>query len=286
MMNLPVEFVGSRTADGVLLHGALVGRGERYGLLLVHGAWGSFYATPVFDLLQAAKERGFAALSMNSRGHDLGTLGDGEPCVGFMRDLFEQAPLDLDAAAEVLTAAGVERYVVVAHSYGAHKAAYWLAERRPAEAVGCVLVSPAPPLHAVARWWVDGAIEHHIARAAAAVAAGVPEELIVVSSAAPAPIVAEAQTLLSTWGPATRADSRLHVPGVTVPTLIMSGEREGAANRAFAAEVAGAAPHAELEVLNDNHYYSKDRPQFIATIMKWIGERGLLVVHGMKDANE
>lgn len=274
-MNLPVELVWRRTSDGILLHGALTGRGARFGLLLVHGAWGSFYATPVFDLMPMAAERGWAALSLNNRGHDLGTLGDGEPCVGFMRDIFEQCPLDLSTAAEVLLDAGVQRFVVVAHSYGAHKAAYWLAEEQPAEAAGFVLVSPAPHLRTTARWFVDGAVEHHIARAAAAVAAGTPEELIVMSSVAPVPVVGEAQTMLSTFGPETLANSALHVPRISLPMLVTVGEREPSGYRHRADEVAAASSNVEQVVLDDDHYYSNDRGGFMETILSWVDRRQL-----------
>lgn len=63
-----------------------------------------------------------------------------------MRDIFEQAPADLDAAAAVLTDHGVERVVAVAHSYGSHKLAYWLAGGGGCAVTGVVLASPAPPL--------------------------------------------------------------------------------------------------------------------------------------------
>ncbi len=279
-MSLPVELVRRRTADGVLLHGALTGRGARHGVLLVHGAWGNFYATPVFELMPWAIEKGLAALSMNSRGHDLGTLGDGEPCIGFMRDLFEKAPLDLDTAAEVLIEAGVEQFVVVAHSYGAHKAAYWLAEDPPPEAVGFILASPAPHLRTTARWFVDGAVEHHLARAAAAVAAGAPEELIVMSSDAPVPMVGEAQSLLSTFGPGSLANSALHVPRISLPMLVTVGERESSGYRQRADEVAAAACDVELAVLDDDHYYSRDRAGFLDTISGWIDRRQLFDTMG------
>ncbi len=277
-MSPPVELIWRRTVDGVLLHGALTGRGARRGLLLVHGAWGSFYATPVFRLMHQATEKGLMALSMNGRGHDLGTLGDGEPCIGFMRDIFDQAPLDLDTAAGVLTEAGVEQFVVVAHSYGAHRAAYWLAENQPSEVVGFVLVSPAAYIDTTARWFVDGAVEHHIARAAAAVAAGTPERLIVMSSNAPVPMVGEARTVLSTFAPDTLANSARHVPRVRVPMLVTVGAREPSGYRQAADEVTAAASDAEQAVFDDDHYYNQDPAGFTDTIWEWIDRRQLLKI--------
>ena len=270
------RLVSTRTADGVLLHGLLTGPRNPGGVLAVHGAWGNFYATPIADLLRAAPLRGLAGLSMNTRGHDLGTLGDGEPCIGFMRDIFERTPADLDAAVAVLTDYGVERMVAVAHSYGGHKLAYWLAGGGGRSVTGVVLASPAPPLRDGARWFVEGSVEHHMARAASAVAAGEPNRLIVLSSSAPVPVVAEAATVLSTWAPDTLADAGRHVAALEVPLLVTVGSREPSVYRAKAEQVAAAARDAELLVLDDDHYYAVDRARFSETVLDWATRRARL----------
>ncbi|MGE3619361.1 MAG: alpha/beta fold hydrolase [Acidimicrobiia bacterium] len=270
------RFVRTRTRDDVVLHGALVDTGGTDGVLAVHGAWGNFYKTPVHDLLEPAARRGWSAASLNTRGHDLGTLGDGEPCIGFMRDLFEQAPIDLDAAAGVLRDAGVARILVVAHSYGSHKVAYWMADERPADVRGLAMVSPAPLLDDGARWFVEGALEHHIARAAAAVAAGEPHRLIVLSSSAPVPVVAEAATVLSTWRPGTNADTMRWAHAIDVPVLVTVGGREPSPYRRRAEEIAAALPDAELVVVDDDHYYGRTRPELAATVLDWAERRAVL----------
>lgn len=84
-----VDLLTTRTSDGVLLHGVRTGPPvARRGVLAVHGAWGNFYGTPVAELLSAGPEHGLAVLSANLRGHDLGSLGDSERCIGFVRDRF------------------------------------------------------------------------------------------------------------------------------------------------------------------------------------------------------
>jgi len=272
-----VDLVSTRTSDGVLLHGALtVPERVRGSLLGVHGAWGNFYGTPVAQFLADAPVRGIAALSMNGRGHDLGSLGDGERCIGFLRDLFEQAPLDLEAAARLLQDRGIGRFVSVAHSYGSHRTTYWQAQPGSLRAAGVVLLSPAPELQAAASVFVDGAAEHHLARAAAAVAAGHPERLIVLSSGAPVPMVAEAMTVLSTWGPDTEADSRRHVGTLEVPVLVVVGAREPAAYRRRAEETAAAALDGELVVVDDDHYYRRHRAELSTLVLDWIDRRELL----------
>lgn len=271
-MEIDARIVTTRTDDGVLLHGALSGASSQegaLGVLVVHGAWGNFYATPPFQLVAEGPSRGLTVLSLNGRGHDLGTLGDGEPCIGFIRERFEDAPRDLDAALDVLLDAGVQRVVVVAHSYGSHRTTYWLEQRRPPEVEGVALLSPSPPLEAGARWFVDGSAEHHVARAARAVAEGEPERLIVLSDRAPVPMVAEAATVLSVWGPETLARSEQRIGQLDLPLLVTVGGREPGAYHEQA-ETLARLGRGRLEVLDDDHYYQRDRSRLVELVLEWI----------------
>lgn len=268
-----VSLVSVRTTDGVLLHGSrVVVPGATVGVLGVHGAWGNFYANPTVPVVDAAVERGYTAVAMNTRAHDLGSIGDGEPCLGFMRSRFEDCVQDLDAAADVLRDAGVSDIVVVAHSFGAHKAAHWLRERCPDDVVGLALLSPAPRLRDGARWFVDGALEHHLARAAAAVAAGQPERLIVFSHAAPVPMVVEAATALSVWGPDSLADSEADVPHLGLPVCVTVGGLEPAPYRERAEAVAAAAG-VEVVVVEDDHYYAREPARVAQLVLDWVDEQ-------------
>lgn len=270
-----VRFVRVRTRDGVLLHGIHNRAPARHdAVLAVHGAWGNFYSTPWIDVLAAAQRRGYRALSLNTRGHDVGTLGDGEPSIGFARDLFEKSPDDLDAALSVLRSPDSGASVLVAaHSYGCHKVTYWMASRPPAVVRALVLASPAPPLESGAKWFVDGSVDEYVSEAQQACDAGEPHRLLLLSRGkAPVPMVAEAATVLSTWGPASNADTVRYAPQLGVPVLVTVGSREPAAYRDKAEAVAAAAPDAELIVLDDDHYYRTDRAALIEAALDW-GER-------------
>ncbi len=268
--DVPVRLVSARSADGVLLHGALGGRsGIRRGILAVHGAWGSFVGSPVSELLREGPRRGLRVLALNNRGHDVGSLGDGEPSIGLAGEIFEDCVRDLDAAAALLSDHGVESYVAVAHSFGSHKLVYWLRERAPAACRGCVLLSPAPPLRTASRWFVDGDLDDHLAEAAQAVAAGDARRLIVLSRHAPVPMVAEAATVLSIWGPDTRARSLLHVGELRMAVLVLCGAREPSAYRDEAQATAAAAVQGALVVVDDDHYYAVDRSAMAARVADW-----------------
>lgn len=271
-----VTLVSTRTSDGVLLQGALAGPdAAAAGILAVHGAWGNFYSAPPAELLAAGPERGYRVLALNLRSHDLGTLGDGEPCVGFVRHRPADSALDLDAAVRFLLDGGVERVVVVAHSYGANLTSRWLRLHAPEAVKAAVLVSPAPPLQWAGRWFVEGAVDHHLALAARAVAEGEPHRLLVLSSTAPVPMVAEAETIVRTWGHDTDALSDRNVGEVRIPMLVTSGLREPSIYRTYAEQVVQAAPDAELELVDDDHYYAFDRPALARTVLDWLERRAL-----------
>lgn len=272
----PVTLVSTRTSDGVLLQGAAAGPEDAtIGIVAVHGAWGNFYSAPPAELLAAGPERGYRVVALNLRSHDLGSLGDGGPCIGFIRHLPADSALDLDAALGFLLDSGVERVVVVAHSYGAHLTARWLKLHAPAAVTGAVLVSPAPPLPLAARWFVDGAVDHHFALAARAVAEGDPHRVLVLSSAGPVPMVAEAATILATWGSESDVLGHENVADVRVPLLVTAGLREPSIYREYIALVAETAQDADLELLDEDHYYALDRPAFARAVLAWCERRGL-----------
>lgn len=279
-----VSLVSARAADGVLLHGTrVVVPGARVGLLGIHGAWGNFYANPTVPVVDGAVQRGYTAAAMNTRAHDLGSIGDGEPCHGFIRSRFEDCLDDLDAAADVLRDAGVSELVVVAHSYGCHKVTYWLHERRPHDVGALVMLSPSPLLNHGARWFVQGSVEHHLARAAAAVAAGQPERLIVLSHSAPVPMVVEAATALSVWGPDSLAQSENHVPHLDLPMYVTVGTREPRPYRDRAAAVAAAAGVDVVE-FDDDHYYAQAPGQLAGLVLDWVDEQCRTAAGGLSGA--
>lgn len=267
-----VDLVTARTADGVLLHGVVAGPSPDRGVLAVHGAWGNFYGTPVAELLSTGPERDLTVLSTNLRGHDLGSLGDSERCIGFLRDRFEEGPLDLEAAAGLLCAR-VDRFAVVAHSYGCHRIVHWQDGRVGHRPEAVVLLSPAPHLRRVQELFVDGDADEHFRRAEEAVAVGEPERLIVLSSRAEVPMVAEAATVLSTWGWDFEEQTVAALGRLALPVLVVSGRREPASYRAYAERVAEAAPGGELLVLDDNHYYSRDRSAMARVVTDWVASR-------------
>jgi pimeloyl-ACP methyl ester carboxylesterase len=273
---IDVTLVTTRTADGVQLHGAMAGTPATGGILGVHGAWGNFYATPIVEFLRQAADREVLALSLNARSHDLGGMDDGARSVGIMRERLDYALDDLDAARGLLELGGADRYVVVAHSYGCARATYWLSTNAPPGCVGVVLLTPPPTLASTAAFFIDGAIEDHFDSAREAVHEGEPERMIVMRMNGRIPMLAEAATVLSIWGPDSVSRCRLHLPRISLPILVLVGEGEPPVYRDEAVLTTEAAEDATLVILDgEDHYYTRNRAQLGSVVFEWIANRKL-----------
>ena len=66
-----------------------------------------------------------------------------------------------------------------------------------------------------------------------------------------------------------------NVVDVRVPLLVTAGLREPAVYRDYIELVAGSAPDADLELVEDDHYYGADRPGFARRVLDWCERRGL-----------
>lgn len=265
-----VDLVTVRTADGVRLDGAFAGPPEAFsGVLAVHGAFGNFYTGPPSELLHSAPPRGHVVLSMNLRSHDLGTAGDGEPCIGFVRDRFDQCRHDFDAATAQLRIRA-DRYAIVVHSFHCHKVLAWLATEPAVPPYAVVLLSPGPHPRSLQKWLLDKPLDDFLRTARDHVEAGRPDHLMVLTAKSDAPMVAEAQTVLSTFGWDFEAEG-LRVAGeLDIPALVTCGSREIPIYRDYAAKMAGTLPAGELVELDDTHSYDQDREALSRTVLDWL----------------
>lgn len=102
-------------------------------LVFIHGMGSNFYRSMLKKaFLEAAPKFGLAMLSINNRGADRGT--EDEP--------FRACLADLDATVAFARSEGFRRIVLIGHSTGCQKIAFWQAKRQ-AKDVALVLLSPA-----------------------------------------------------------------------------------------------------------------------------------------------
>jgi pimeloyl-ACP methyl ester carboxylesterase len=146
------ELVRAWTDDGLQLQGLYCTsrRGTKLPAVLhIHGASSNFYRSQFLDpLAVACNGLGFSFLTANTRGHDImNSIYTRDPSaskrIGVAFESFEECLLDIGAWLQLLEDRAEERVVLVGHSFGAHKVAFYQAETGDNRVVGLVFMSPA-----------------------------------------------------------------------------------------------------------------------------------------------
>jgi pimeloyl-ACP methyl ester carboxylesterase len=115
----------------------------------IHGASSNFYRSQFLDsLADELVARGYPFLSANTRGHDIiNNVYSRDPMasrrIGVAFELFEDCLLDLKAWLEFAQTAGHELAVLLGHSFGALKVAYYQGEAADDRVRALIFVSPA-----------------------------------------------------------------------------------------------------------------------------------------------
>jgi pimeloyl-ACP methyl ester carboxylesterase len=115
----------------------------------VHGASSNFYRSEFLDgLAERLVERGYTFATGNTRGHDIvNRVYTRDPTagrqLGVAFEMFEECLLDIAAWLHLLQERGHEEIVLMGHSAGAQKVAFYQSETSDARVRGLVLLSPA-----------------------------------------------------------------------------------------------------------------------------------------------
>ena len=146
------ELVRVWTEDGLQLQGLYCApdRGtELPAVLHIHGASSNFYRSQFLGPLgEALNARGHSFLTANTRGHDImNSVYTRDPAagkhLGVAFEQFEECLLDISAWLGFLEERGRQRAVLLGHSFGAHKAAFYQSETGDQRVQGLVFMSPA-----------------------------------------------------------------------------------------------------------------------------------------------
>jgi pimeloyl-ACP methyl ester carboxylesterase len=148
------EIVYTDTADGLTLEGVVIRPtttpSRSLPVIWVHGLTGRFYAKSSILAGRDLAAEGYTFVSGNNRGHDFGARlmrKDGEPLLaGGGWERFDESPHDVDAWITFAASLGFERVVILGHSLGALKVAYYQALRQDPRVAG--LVAASPPIQA------------------------------------------------------------------------------------------------------------------------------------------
>jgi pimeloyl-ACP methyl ester carboxylesterase len=146
------RFVEVRARDGLSLSGVEmrpVGPGSAC-VVWLHGFGVSFDLPQCIEVGRHLGARGVAFVAGNVRGHAGAVTGwryGAERTdlvrIGSWWEIFEESAMDVAAWMTHAATLGYERLILVGHSFGAHRAIYYLSEPHPVPADGLVLASPS-----------------------------------------------------------------------------------------------------------------------------------------------
>jgi pimeloyl-ACP methyl ester carboxylesterase len=217
---------------------------------------------------------GYTSLTVNTRGHDLVALlprSDGEFAVGggAWEDFGETAG-DLATWADILTARGFERIVLIGHSLGGSKVVQYQAERQDPRVAGIVAASAATP-------WLPNAERVKIGEQM--VAEGRGEELLPSREGAPVWNLLSARTIVSRKRyivPAFAVEKgEPFVSQIRCALLAFFGSLEEDAIEGLETVRANATQAADVTtaiVKGTGHDYADHEPEAAQIIARWLRE--------------
>ena len=133
-----VDLITLISEDGINLDGAFfepVAGASPQGLvdamLLIHGSGGNFYRTATKAMAEDLRNRGYACLALNTKGHDTvwSPQGSGQ-YYGNALEILDNSRLDLKAGIDYLWEKGYRSVGLLGHSMGAVKVGYYAATQR------------------------------------------------------------------------------------------------------------------------------------------------------------
>ncbi len=146
------ELIRVWTEDELQLQGLYcspeTGSGQ-IAVLHIHGASSNFYRSQFLDpLVHELTDKGYAFLSANTRGHDIiNKVYARDPAatrrLGVALELFEDCLLDLKAWLDFLQGKEHRHAVLLGHSFGALKAAFYQSETDDERVKALIFMSPA-----------------------------------------------------------------------------------------------------------------------------------------------
>jgi pimeloyl-ACP methyl ester carboxylesterase len=283
-----VELVRTVTRDGLRLDGALVegcgtsGHGANpiaTATILLHGVASNFYALGLFEpLIGRLKELGIAALSVNTRGHDLAfgaSLGTVRRRLGAAYETVDDCRLDIAAWIEFLKLRGHERVLLVGHSLGAVKAVYGMAQEKFAEVKAVIAVSPPRLSYRAYMTAGDNNFWESMNTAEQMDKAGKGDELF--TSRFPFPLLISAAAYIDKYGPAERYNILNYAAEVPCPVLFVYGGKElSGGGVPFAglpealAALPGAAQRSIESIEGADHFYVGMNVEMAKTVESWL----------------
>ena len=237
MHTLYGQLVEATTVDGFKLHGFLAHpkTTSQRAWIIVHGVNGNFYGSSLLQFVaQTCLLNGDSALLINTRGHDLASFGSSEyPArLGSMFETIKCALEDLKGWVDYAKSEGSPRVGIIAHSLGAVKSAYALANKL--EGIDRFIALSPPRLNTdllLADPLKRAVFQEHLAQAQSLCEAGNDHHIMRVRF--PLPNWVSAATFLDKYGSGATYDYLSFIANIQIPSLWVFGDsevREGSVN--------------------------------------------------------
>jgi len=255
-------------------------------VLHVHGASSNFYRSQFLDpLADELTDKGFSFLSANTRGHDImNKVYAADPTatrqLGVAFELFEDCLLDLKAWLDFLQRKGGDEAVLLGHSFGALKVAFYQSETDDERVKALIFMSPADLRFLPETMRAE--MDERLAWAREKVAQGRGEALL---SGPPLPYPMSAASILSLFVSAKSDIFRFGRPdepweaiaGLRLPILAVIGTvaeftvRDPEQAMATLKSKAASSPRCDTVVLQGApHNYRGHEAQVTEVILNWL----------------
>lgn len=275
------------TEDGISQCGVFIrpaGRDEGpTPVIWIHGAWMHFYFPTYVQLGRELASRGVPFLSVNTRGHDLGSLmfrsemeGDASEFIGarvggYLWEVFDDQFADIRAWVDLCVQLGYRGVVLAGHSLGATRVVRFLAQAGDERVRGVIAASPAP----MQAWEPDA---EQAALAEEMVAAGRADAILEPLATNPVPLRRTAQNFLSVTEAIQTFDGKDREPDVAAiacPLLLTLGDGElwngTPADLEAVAQRATGSPRVETRIVaGSQHNYRGHESELADIIAAWL----------------
>ena len=277
-----VDLITITSRDGMTLDGIFcepaactAPKGPVDAMLLIHGSGGSFYRVATKAMAEDLRNRGYACLAINTKGHDTvwSPQGSGE-YYGNALEILDNSRHDLRAGVDYLWEKGYRNIGLLGHSMGAVKVGYYAATDGD-DRIATVI--PISPVRLSYSYYMESEnaeeFKNIIERADQMEAEDRALELMEVRF--PIAQMFSAASYLDKHGPAERYNLVSLAPRITVPMLVMGGEQETHTRlRDCPRDMVTAAvnsPRAEYHIVpGGNHSLLNSMDKASARVLEWL----------------
>ena len=277
-----VDLITLTSGDGVNLDGVFFAPapdaappGPVDALLLIHGSGGNFYRPATKAMAEDLRNRGYACLALNTKGHDTvwAVQGEGQ-YYGNALEILDNSRHDLRAGIDYLWAQGYRSIGILGHSMGAVKVGYYAAVADDDRVTTVIPISPVRLSYSYYMESEDAAeFQSIIERADQLEAEDKAQELMEVRF--PIAQMFSAASYLDKHGPAERYNLVALAPKIKVPMLVIGGELETHTRlRDCPQDMVTAAvnsPRAQYVIIpGGNHSLTNSTDKASATVLDWL----------------